>query len=59
MVIRFTANFEHNLQTIEAVWAEADSPQNYDRLLDELGEKAIPNLGRFPAMGWPSMARRP
>ncbi len=56
--IRFTANFEANLLAIEAYWAEIDSPRDYDRLLDELGDTVIPNLERYPAMGRPFMARQ-
>ena len=58
MIIRFTANFEANLQTIEASWADSEVPGNYDRLLDELGDTVLPNLERFPAIGRPFMTRR-
>jgi hypothetical protein len=58
MVIRFTANFEANLHSIEDFWAETDFPQGYDGLLDELGDTVIPNLERYPAMGRPFLARQ-
>jgi len=56
--VKFTANFEANLDIIHAFWAKSDYPQGYDRLLNELGDTVIPNLERFPAMGRPFMARR-
>lgn len=57
--VRFTANFEQNLASIEAFWQENGHPAGYDRLLDELGETLIPNLERFPAMGKPFLPHRP
>lgn len=59
MTIKFTENFEANLETIEAFWSESDFPQGYDRLLDELSDTVIPNLERFPTMGRPFLASRP
>ncbi len=49
--VKLSANFEHNLESIEAFWADADAPQAFDALIDELLETVIPNLERFPAMG--------
>lgn len=57
--IRFTANFEANLEAIELFVADGDFPEGFDRLLDELGSRVIPNLERFPTMGRPFMARQP
>ena len=57
--IKFTANFEHNLEEIERFLTETDAPQTYDALLDELLETVIPNLERFPDMGRPFMLRQP
>ena len=57
--IKFTANFEANLEAIEGFWAENNFAQGYDRLLDELGETVIPNLERFPKMGRPFASRQP
>lgn len=57
--IKFTANFEHNLESIELFLAEAGAPQAFDGLLDELLETVIPNLERFPGMGRPFMAHQP
>jgi len=53
--IRFTANFEKNLEEIERFLIEAEAPQTYDALLDELLEAVTPNLERFPGMGRPFM----
>ena len=52
-VIKLTANFECNLEDIERFLTEAEVPQAFDGLLDELLETAIPNLERFPEMGRP------
>lgn len=58
-VVKFTANFERNLEGIELFLTEVEVPQAFDRLLDELLETVIPNLERFPEMGRPFMARQP
>lgn len=55
--VKFTANFERNLEDVERFLTEAEAPQAYDGLLDELLETVIPNLERFPEMGRPFMAR--
>ncbi len=49
--VRLTANFERNLAEIEAFLAEADAPQAFDALVNELADIDIPNLERFPGMG--------
>src|SRR4030067_8715 len=50
-VVRLTANFERNLAYIERFLTEAEAPQAYDALLDELLDTVIPNLQRFPGIG--------
>jgi len=57
--IKFTANFERNLEEIERFLTEAEAPRAFDMLLDELLETVIPNLERFPGMGRPFMLRQP
>lgn len=59
LVVKFTANFERNLEEIERFLNDAEAPQAYDGLLDELLETVIPNLERFPEMGRPFLARQP
>lgn len=49
--VKLTAHFEHNLEEVEAFLLEADTPQAFDTLLDELTDTVIPNLERFPGMG--------
>jgi len=49
--VRFTANFERNLAAIERFLLEAEDPQAFDALLDQLLETVIPNLERFPDIG--------
>ena len=49
--VKLTANFERNLEAVETFLLEAEVPQAFDVLLDELTDTVIPNLERFPAMG--------
>lgn len=58
-VVKFTANFERNLEEIERFLTEAEAPQALDGLLEELLEMVIFNLERFPEMGRPFLARQP
>jgi plasmid stabilization system protein ParE len=58
-VVKFTANFERNLEDIEQFLTEQKAPQAFDGLLDELLETVIPNLEHFPEMGRLFMARQP
>lgn len=57
--VRYTANFELNLQSIERFWIENGRIQGYDRLLDELIDTVLVNLERHPRMGRPFMLRQP
>ncbi len=57
-LVKFTANFERNLEGIERFLVEAEAPQAFDGLLDELLETVIPNLERFPEMGQPFLRRQ-
>ncbi len=57
--VKVTRNFERNLEELERFLLEAEAPQAFDLLLDELGESVIPNLERFPDMGRPFLARQP
>ena len=49
--VKLTVNFERNLEVAEAFLLEANAPQAFDALLDELTDTVIPNLERFPGMG--------
>lgn len=55
--VKLTANFERNLDSIEQFLLEADAPQAFDALLDELEVSVIPNLERFAGIGRPFMER--
>ena len=55
--VRLTANFERNLADIGRFLTEAQAPQAYDALLEELLDTVIPNLQRFPDIGRPFLAR--
>ena len=57
--VRFTANFETNLQSIEIFWADNKFPAGYDQLLDELIDTVVSNLERHPRLGRSFMNRRP
>ena len=57
-VVKFTANFERNLEGIELFLTEVEAPQAFGGLLDELLDTVIPNLERFPGMGRPFLARQ-
>jgi hypothetical protein len=59
MLVKFTDNFESNLETIEIFWTECQFPLGYDRLLDELEQTLIPNLERFPMLGRPFISLQP
>lgn len=50
-VVKLTANFERNLDEIEAFLLEVEAPPAFDALLDELTDTVIPNLERFSGMG--------
>lgn len=56
-VVKLSANFERTIADIERFLTEADAPQAYDGLLDELLDTVIPNLKRFPGMGRPFFRR--
>jgi len=49
--VEITANFEQNLEDIEAFLLKTQSPQAFDALLDELSDIVIPNLERFATIG--------
>lgn len=57
-LVKFTANFERNLEAVECFLNEAGVPQAFDTLLDELLETVVPNLERFPEMGRPFLHRQ-
>jgi hypothetical protein len=50
-LIKLTANFERNLEAADTFLIEANTPQAFDALLDELTNTVIPNLERIPGMG--------
>lgn len=57
LTIKLTANFERNLADIERFLTEAEAPQAFDGLLEELLGTVLPNLERFPALGRPFFNR--
>ena len=55
--VKLTANFEANLDQLEAFLIEADAAGAYHALLADLETTVIPNLERFPRMGRPFFDR--
>lgn len=51
MLIRYTANFVANMESIEAFWDHYESPVRFDRLLAELTQTTLPNLSQHPKLG--------
>lgn len=51
--VRFTANFEKNLDAIELFLAAADQTTAFVKLLELLGSRVVPNLEKFPGIGRP------
>ena len=50
VTVKLTANFERNLADIEQFLTEAEAPQAFDGLIDELLGTVLPNLERFPEL---------
>jgi len=57
--VRFTVNFQANLDSIRDFLDAAAAPTEFDRLLGHLFEEIIPNLARFPDLGRDFAARVP
>jgi plasmid stabilization system protein ParE len=49
--VRFTANFEANLDSIRDFLGVVAAPAEFERLLSRLFDEIIPNLARFPDLG--------
>lgn len=49
--VKLTANFEANLDQLEAFLLQADAANAYNALLADLETAVIPNLETFPRMG--------
>ena len=50
-VIKFTSNFERNLDEIERFLEDNEATHAFDLLLEELTDAVVPNLERFPRIG--------
>lgn len=59
ITVRFTRNFERNLDSIAQFLEQAEAAGAFDDLLDELFDRIVPNLERFPDLGVDFLARRP
>jgi len=58
-VVKFIANFQRNLDSIEAFLTENDAQQAFGELLGRLFDTVIPNLESFPEIGVDFLARVP
>jgi|JI10StandDraft_1071094.scaffolds.fasta_scaffold244268_3 plasmid stabilization system protein ParE len=56
--VEVAQNFERNLEDIEAWLTEHEAASAFATLLDELFERVVPNLERFPELGADFLARR-
>jgi plasmid stabilization system protein ParE len=59
VTVRLTANFQRNLDAIQAYLVEHDAPSNFEALLEEIFDVAIPNLTAFPEIGIDFLNRVP
>jgi len=57
MLVRYAANFLTNLDAIETFWDSNAFSEGFDRLIDELTGKVVPNLERHPKFGRDFLAR--
>ena len=57
--VELTASFLERLDAVEAFLVEADARFAFDKLLDELRAKVIPNLRRFARIGRRYLANPP
>lgn len=57
--VRLTANFERNLDDIRTFLDEHDAAAAFAALIEELFDRVIPNLERFPDIGIDFLARVP
>lgn len=58
-IVRVTANFNRNLDGIEAFLVDGGGDLVFDSLLRRLSEEMIPTLERFPEIGAEFLARAP
>ena len=49
--VKITANFDHNLESIEQFYSDRQVPNAFDELLNDIADNVIPNLENFPEIG--------
>lgn len=57
--VKFTANFETDLASIEAFWSGLEALQAFMRLIEDLDQTVISNLERYPNLGRRFLNRSP
>lgn len=57
--VKFTANFELNLDSIKEFWLDQEAPQAFTELLEDLDRTVIGILERHPFVGRRFFARSP
>ena len=55
--IKVTGNFDQNLETIRCYFYQQHQTDKYERLLDTILEKIIPNLQSHPMIGFDFLAQ--
>ena len=58
MAVRITRNFESNLQSIRTFSEPRGASAQFDDLLDRLFQTVLPNLERFPELGYDLLKRK-
>jgi len=57
--VHVTHNFAENLEGIKQFLMEQDAPRAFGQLLQQIFDRVIPNLCRFPELGTSFLARQP
>jgi len=55
--IKVTGNFDHNLESIRCYFHQHHQTEKYEKLLDTLFDKIIPNLQSHPMIGFDFLAQ--
>ena len=56
--VRFTANFNQNLANTRRFLEAGPGAESFESLVDRIVETIVPNLERFPEMGYDLLARK-
>jgi len=59
MAVKITANFERNLASVREFLVSADAAPAFAALIEDLGDRMVPAMERFPDIGADFMSRAP